>query len=66
MMLVIKGLDVLHRDAVAAKAGYGSPLFAYTTTIIAILGAAALVLLAGEQTKQMPSLNPPPFDVNVN
>ena len=66
MILVVKGLDVLHRDAVAAKAGHESPFFAYTTTIIAIVGAAALVLLAGEQVKQTPNFNPPPFDVNVN
>ena len=66
MMLVVKGLDVLHRDAVAAKAGHGSPAFAYTTTIVAILGAAALVFLSDEQVKQTPSFNPPPFDLNVN
>jgi hypothetical protein len=65
MMLVIKGLDVLHRDAIAAKAGHGDPKFAWAVCILAAIFACALVYLAGEQVKNSSTATPPPFGVSA-
>jgi hypothetical protein len=60
-MLVVKGLDVLHQQAIARGAEQtGSPLLAVGTFILTALGAIFLVIAAGKQALssmgQLPSM----------
>jgi hypothetical protein len=55
IMLIVKALEVQHRDAIAKKAGHGSLGPALITSVVAILGAIFLFFASAEQARQMPS-----------
>ncbi len=54
-MLIVKGLDVLHRDAIAEHDDKEAPLFAKSAALLAFISAILLVILSIGQASQMPS-----------
>ena len=66
-MLVVKALDVMHRDSIASHDDKESPALAKGAAAFAIVTAMLLFVLSLGQATSMPSstpdLNPPPFDV---
>ncbi len=66
-MLIVKALDVMHRDSIASHDDKESPALAKGAAVFAVLSAALLFVLSLGQAASMPSpssdLNPPPFDV---
>jgi hypothetical protein len=60
LMLVVKGLDVLHQQRIAEKAGGdGSRTLAVLIFVLTVVGAILLVTLAGNQASSFPM--PPSF-----
>ncbi|WP_294138553.1 hypothetical protein [Sphingomonas sp.] len=57
IMLVVKGLDILHQQRVAEQDGkLGAPALANTAAVIAILGAVLVVYTASRQSSAMSGL----------
>ena len=58
-MLIVKALDVMHRDSIASHDDKESPALAKGTAIFAIVAAMILFVLSLEQASQMPSAPSP-------
>ncbi len=54
-MLIVKGLDVLHRDAIADHDDKAAPLFAKSAAFIAFVTAVILFVLSLMQASTLPS-----------
>ena len=59
IMLVVKGLEVMHRQAIAQKANQGAILPMLLASTVAFLGALFLFWLANEQVSSSSTSNIP-------